>query len=89
MLHDQRGDPELERSMGAIRKQLASAKERVKARYPRARICWFLESREWVVIDAETRARLEASPSLDALATRDRTPVRKVASGTYRRADEE
>jgi hypothetical protein len=87
MLHEQRGDPELERLINAICKQLASAKVRVRALYPRGRICWVLEVREWVVIDAETRERLEASQSLDELATGDRTPLRKAASGTYRRTD--
>jgi hypothetical protein len=87
MLHDRRGDQELEQSISAIRKQLASAKERVGVRYPGARITWVLERREWVVIDTRTREPIEASHSLDELATHTASPVRSPLSGTYRKTD--
>lgn len=87
MLHDRRGDPELERSIATIRRQLAGAKERVSLLYPGARIRWIVETREWAVIDGTTREPIEASPSLDELATHTPKSVRKPPSGTYRQAD--
>jgi hypothetical protein len=84
MLYDRRGDEDLERSMGAIRTKLASAKERVRALYPGGCIRWILETREWIVIDGVSRETIEASLSLDDLAVRPRRTVRRPASGTYR-----
>jgi hypothetical protein len=84
MLHDRRGDEDLEQSIAAIRKQLASAKERVRILYPGGCIRWILETREWVVIDGMTRETIEASRSLDDLAVRPDPSVRLPASGTYR-----
>jgi hypothetical protein len=88
-LHDRRGDPELEQSIATIRKQLASAKERVSALYPGARVRWVLETRLWVVIDANSRQPIEASGSLDALATDAPGSGRRPASGTYRQTDDD
>jgi hypothetical protein len=87
MLHDRRGDEKLERSIDAIRVQLKNAKLRVALLYPRARICWVLETREWVVMNVMTRERIEASRSLDELATRSPIYTRGPESGTYRRTE--
>jgi hypothetical protein len=89
MLHDRKGDEELERSIDAIRVQLQKAKVRVAVLYPRARICWVLETREWVVMNVMTRERIEASRSLDELGTRAPKDARGPESATYRRTEEE
>jgi len=86
MLHDRKGDEELERSIGAIRKELALAKARVAALYPNARIHWVFESRLWLVVDIKTRATIESSSHLDELATGPR-PMTRPGSGTHRRTD--
>lgn len=89
MLHDRKHDAELERTIGAIRKQLTQAKLRVKALYPGARIRWIIEARTWAVVHPSTRETLEASPSLDALATGEGAVGGKPRSGTHRRAEDE
>lgn len=89
MLHDQKHNAELERAIGAIRKQLAQAKLRVKALYPGARIRWIVEARTWAVVHPSTRETLEASASLDRLATGEGAGTGKPMSGTHRRAEDE
>jgi hypothetical protein len=89
MLHDRKGDEELERSIAAIRRQLTSAKARVAERYPNARIHWVLESRQWLVVDIRTRATLEASSNLNDLATGHPNSMLHPGSGTHRRTDTE
>lgn len=88
-MHDRKGDEELERTIGAIRAQLARAKQRVAAHYPRGRIRWVLETREWVVIDLATCERIESSRSLDELATRPPSSAKVPESGTYYRPEKE
>ena len=89
MLHDRKGDEQLEQSIGVIRRQLASAKERVAALYPGARINWVLETRQWVVVDAKTRETIEASAVLDELAKGAPAGNLRIGSGTHRRTDTE
>ena len=89
MLHDRKGDAELERSIGAIRKQLALAKVRVAALYPNARIHWVFESRQWLVVDLRTGATLESASHLDELATGSPGSMTHPGSGTHRRTDKE
>src|SRR4029077_5157762 len=89
MLHDQKHNAELARTIEAIRKQLAQAKQRVKAIYPGARIRWIVEARTWAVVHPKTRETLEASASLDELATGEGAVGGKPMSGTHRRADDD
>ena len=89
MLHDQKHNAELARSIEAIRKQLAQAKQRVKAIYPGARIRWIVEARIWAVVHPTTRETLESSPSLDDLAKGEAGVRGKPMSGTHRRHDDD
>jgi len=89
MLHDQKHNAELERAIETIRNQLAQAKQRVKAIYPGARIRWLVEARTWIVVHPKTRETLEASPSLDKLATGESAGCGKPMSGTHRRAEDD
>jgi hypothetical protein len=88
MLHNLRDDRALLRSLGEIRKQLADAKERVRAVYPNARIRWIVESSTWAVIDPASGEVVEASPSLDQLGTAEAAAFGKPESGTLEQFDD-
>jgi hypothetical protein len=81
-------DAELAESIETMRGQLAQAKERVRTLYRDARIRLALNTGQWLVVDGHTGATLEASDSLDHLATGARATPFYPESGTHRRMDD-
>jgi hypothetical protein len=87
MLHDRRNDPEFVQAIGAVRQQLAAAKDRIREAYPDARIRWLVETSQWAVVDVRSGETLEVSSRIEDVANGRRSLRPKPQSGTHRRLD--
>jgi hypothetical protein len=88
MLHET-NDPETARAYEALREQLGRARLRVAEMYPGARIRWAIHIARWLIVDPERGVTIEASESLDQLATGHGRTADQPPSGMHRKHDEE
>jgi hypothetical protein len=89
MASERQVDTELAESVETLRRELAEAKERVRHLYRDARIRLALNTGQWLVVDAATGVTIEASDSLETLAS-GKKPATTMhpESGTHRRMDD-
>jgi hypothetical protein len=85
MLHDAHDDPEMARAFQALREQLGRARSRVAEMYPGARIRWAVHIARWLIVDPERGVTIEASESLDQLATGHGRSSQQPPSGVHRK----
>jgi hypothetical protein len=89
MARQRKADTELAESVETLRRELAQAKERVHGLYRDARIRLALSTGQWLVVDAATGVTLEASDSLETLASGKKpVPAAHPESGTHRKMDD-